>query len=495
MLFNSLHYMIFLPLAVVAYFLLPPKRRWMFMLAASYYFYMCWKMEYIFLIIISTLVDYYAGLAMGRTKDKAKRRKYLVLSLVSNLGILFAFKYFNFFSDSARQAFALFDVTAEVPLFHVLLPVGISFYTFQTLSYTIEVYRGHQEPEHHLGIFALYVAFFPQLVAGPIERSTNLLPQLAITQHVDYARFRRGLLRIMWGLFKKVVIADRVAEVVNQIYNHPHDHSGLEFIIATVMFAYQIYCDFSGYSDIAIGSAELFGIRLMRNFDRPYYSKTIAEFWKRWHISLSTWFRDYLYISLGGNRVAKSRWYFNLFITFLISGLWHGAAWTFVIWGGLNGLYLILETLIERPKRNIMGRLGIREDQWRFKIPSVAATFALTCLAWIFFRANSVGDAFYVVGHLGEGLGTAMSQVLSGDWAAIRSVVRGFGLSQQDFQIALAAIAFLELVQFLTRGRTVLAILDLRIRPLRWAIYYGLTAAVLFLGAFNMSQQFIYFQF
>ncbi len=332
MFFNSLHYVIFLPIVVAFYFLIPPRRRWIFLLAASYYFYMCWKMEYIVLILASTIVDYYAGLHMGRIKDKSKRRKFLVLSLISNLGLLFAFKYFNFFNESTRAAFAHFDITYNIPYFDVLLPVGISFYTFQTLSYTIDVYRGKKEPETHLGIFALYVAFFPQLVAGPIERSTHLLPQFHKVQTFSYDRTVDGLKLIIWGMFKKVVIADRVAVVADTVFNSPGNHNGAQFMIGTFFFAYQIYCDFSGYSDIAIGSARILGIDLIKNFNRPYYSKTIAEFWKRWHISLSTWFRDYLYISLGGNRAGISRWYFNLLATFLISGLWHGANWTFIIW-------------------------------------------------------------------------------------------------------------------------------------------------------------------
>ena len=302
MFFNSLHYAFFLPIVVAFYFLLPPRRRWMFLLAASYYFYMCWKLEYIVLIVVSTLVDYYAGRKMGATRDAARRRFYLILSLCSNLGILFAFKYFNFFNESARAVFSHFDITYNIPYFDVLLPVGISFYTFQTLSYTIEVYRGKQKPERHLGIFALYVAFFPQLVAGPIERSTNLLPQLTKVQKFTYDNTTNGLKLIMWGLFKKVVIADRVGIMVATIFNQPQQFSGMEYIIGAALFSYQVYCDFSGYSDIAIGTAQIFGIKLMTNFRRPFHAISLADLWQRWHISLSTWFRDYLYIPLGGSR-------------------------------------------------------------------------------------------------------------------------------------------------------------------------------------------------
>jgi alginate O-acetyltransferase complex protein AlgI len=487
--------MIFLPIVVGIYFLMSPKHRWAFLLAASYYFYMCWKMEYIVLIIASTLVDYYAGLQMGKSQDKSHRKKFLILSLISNLGILFAFKYFSFFNDSARAMFAQFDITYNAPLFQVLLPVGISFYTFQTLSYTIEVYRGNQKPEKHLGIFALYVAFFPQLVAGPIERSVNLLPQFFEKHKFEYERVRDGLILILWGLFKKVVIADRVAVVANTVFNAPEQANGVQVVIGTVFFAFQIYCDFSGYSDMAIGSAQLLGFRLMRNFDRPYFSKTIAEFWKRWHISLSSWFRDYLYISLGGNRVGIKRWYLNLLVTFTISGLWHGAAWTFVIWGALNGAYLILEVVTQRPKSWLLGVLKIESQSWLFKITSVAGTFALTCFAWIFFRANSLSDALYMINKLGSGWAELSSSLLSRNFAYTSGLLKGLGLSQVDFLIAVGSIFFLEVIHFVQRRGSGRALLRKQPTAVRWAFYYSLLAAILFLGAFNQSQQFIYFQF
>lgn len=367
MFFNSLHYSIFLPFTVILYFLLPPRKRWAFLLAASYYFYMCWKLEYIFLIVISTLVDYYAGLHMGRTKDQGKRKKFLVLSLVSNLGILFAFKYFNFFNESARAAFQHFNIGYHIPFFNVLLPVGISFYTFQTLSYTIEVYRGKQKPENHLGIFALYVSFFPQLVAGPIERSTNLLPQFYTKQEFTYDNATNGLKLVMWGLFKKVVIADRIGVLVATIFAHPQQFSGVEFILGSILFSYQVYCDFSGYSDIAIGTAQIFGFKLMTNFRRPFHAISLADLWQRWHISLSTWFRDYLYIPLGGNRKGKWRTYFNVFMVFFISGLWHGAAWTYVIWGSVHGVFMALELMTIRWRKSVARFLHISQDHvlWR----------------------------------------------------------------------------------------------------------------------------------
>ncbi|MGE0267465.1 MAG: MBOAT family protein [Candidatus Omnitrophota bacterium] len=293
---------------------------------------------------------------MGKLQDPSRNKKYLFISLFCSLGILFAFKYFNFFSDSLRTGLNYFNIFIDLPYFNVLLPVGISFYTFQTLSYSIDVYRGKQKPEHHFGKFLLFVIYFPQLVAGPIERSTNLLPQFHQKFEFDYERIKSGLLLMGWGLFKKIVIADRAAVLVNQIYNNPHDFKGLPLILATYLFAFQIYCDFSGYSDIAIGSARVMGIRLMKNFDLPYFSQSIAEFWRRWHISLSTWFRDYMYIPLGGNRLGKIRWYCNLLIIFLVSGLWHGARWTFIIWGALHGLYLVF-SLVLQPYRQRLTKM------------------------------------------------------------------------------------------------------------------------------------------
>jgi D-alanyl-lipoteichoic acid acyltransferase DltB (MBOAT superfamily) len=340
--------------------------------------------------MLSTIVDYFAAIRMTKV-TKQHRKKYLFLSLITNLGLLFGFKYFNFFNDSIKGFFNYFNLFYDVPYFDLLLPVGISFYTFQTLSYTIDVYNEKRDPEYHFGIFALYVSFFPQLVAGPIERSTHLIPQFHKQQNFESKRVLEGLKIIIWGYFLKLVVADRAAIYVDAIYNNQDHHSGLTLITATVCFAFQIYGDFAGYSSIAIGTAKIMGYDLMQNFNRPYLSKSIKEFWSRWHISLSTWFRDYFYIPLGGNRVVKWRWYYNLFITFLISGLWHGANWTFVIWGGLNGLYLVFAIWKNKLIQNT------RFDQ-ALPIPvQIVWTFCLTCLAWIFFRANSVGDAFEIV--------------------------------------------------------------------------------------------------
>ena len=391
MFFNSLEFLIFFPIVVGFYFLVPHRYRWPWLLAASYYFYAAWNPKYLILILASTGIDYIAALKMEQAEAKPKRRLFLILSLCSNLGMLFAFKYFNFFNDSLRAAFEAFNVFYDVPAFDVLLPVGISFYTFQTLSYTIDVYRGARKAERHLGLFALYVAFFPQLVAGPIERSTRLLPQFYNTYRFDYDRVVDGLRLMLWGFFKKMVIADHIAKYVDAVYADPTGYTGVPVWLATYFFAFQIYCDFSGYSDIAIGGAKVMGYDLMDNFRRPYFSKSIGEFWRRWHISLSTWFRDYLYIPLGGNRVKRGRWFYNLFIVFLISGLWHGANWTFVVWGALHGLYLIFGIVTGPTRERLWAKLGASATVRKWV--AVFFTFHLAVLAWVFFRANNITDA------------------------------------------------------------------------------------------------------
>ena len=393
MLFNSLAFVYFLPTVIILYYLLPYRFRWMLLLAASYYFYMCWKLEYILLILASTLVDYVSGIFMGRYTQKKKKLVFLGLSLVTNLGLLFTFKYFNFFSESANLLFAQVNIMVHFPELNVLLPVGISFYTFQTLSYTIDVYYGKLKPEKHLGYFALYVAFFPQLVAGPIERYSRLAPQLKENHPFQYDNLVNGLRLILYGLFIKMVIADNLSVYVDQIYSVPSRfHSG-SVLQGIFFYSFQIYSDFYGYSLIAIGSARMMGVRIMDNFNTPYLARSISEFWQRWHISLSTWFRDYVYFPMGGNRVQKSRWILNVLTVFLVSGLWHGANWTFVIWGGMFGIFYIVESLGTR-------FLHLKRVSHQFKpvhIWLVLKTFLLVTLLWIFFRSNDINHAIEVM--------------------------------------------------------------------------------------------------
>jgi len=454
---------------------------------------MCWKAEYLILILVSTAVDYFVAIQMSKQTVSSKRKLYLILSLLVNLGLLFGFKYFNFFNDSLRTIFHQFNVFYNVPTFKVLLPVGISFYTFQTLSYTIDVYRKKREPEKHIGIFALYVAFFPQLVAGPIERSTRLLPQLVKKYNFDYDRVTDGLKLMLWGFFKKVVIADRVAVIVNQVYNNPQDAVGLPLLIGTYLFAFQIYCDFSGYSDIAIGAAKVFGIDLMENFRRPYFAKSIREFWQRWHISLSTWFRDYLYKSLGGSKTTRWRWYYNIMIVFLISGLWHGANWTFVIWGCLHGSYYLFSYWTRNVRRQLTQFFKLDKMPWLHKILRVLFIFHIVVISWIFFRANNLSEAIFICTHLFTGVGDVLNRVLElGISPGIFNY--GFELSVSEMLIGMLAIMILGIHHVIQRKQS--ARIWLSTKPIwyRWTVYYCLLISVLIFGYLEPSE-FIYFQF
>ena len=396
MLFNSFHFLIFFIVVTTIYFALPYNRRWILLLVSSCYFYMAFVPIYILILGFTIVVDYFAAIYIEDAEGK-RRKLFLIFSLIANIGVLAIFKYYNFLNHNLTFLFQGFGLTNPIPYLSILLPIGLSFHTFQAMSYTIEVYRGNQKAERHFGIYSLYVMFFPQLVAGPIERPQNLLHQFRENYNFEYERVVEGLKLILWGFFKKLVIADRLAIYVNAVYNNPQQHNGTTFVVATIFFAVQIYCDFSGYSDIAIGTAKVLGFKLMTNFNRPYFARNISEFWKRWHISLSTWFKDYLYISLGGNRVSVPRWYFNLFIVFLISGLWHGANWTYIIWGALNGFYLVF-AIISQGFRDKINRLtGIEKLPWVNHLLQIVSTFLLSCFAWIFFRANNVSDAFIII--------------------------------------------------------------------------------------------------
>ena len=488
MLFNSLQFVIFFPIVIILYFLIPYKKRWILLLIASYYFYMCWKVDYILLIIISTLIDYICSNKMSRIKEKVKRKKWLLISIFSNIGILFGFKYFNFFSENIQTLFNNYNVFYEMPLFNVLLPVGISFYTFQTLSYTIDVYNNKTPAQRHLGVFAVYVSFFPQLVAGPIERSNHLLPQFFREHDFSYIRVKAGLQKMLWGFFKKIVIADNLAILVDGVYNNVDNYSGLTLIVATIFFTFQIYCDFSGYSDIAIGTAKVMGFELRENFKRPYFSKSIREFWQRWHITLSTWFRDYVYIPLGGNRTIKWRWYYNIFITFLVSGLWHGANWTFVIWGALHGTYLIIALVLTNPKKQFSSLIQKQSKSFN-KLLDVTITFILVAFAWIFFRANNLDDAIYIISNLFVNYNEILNL------SELRTQFRGIGLFQEDLIKCFLLISALFLYSSYERSGNVWERLQEKPKWIRWSIYYILVYGILFIAPHSNVNNFIYFQF
>ena len=416
--------------------------------------------------MFSTIVDFAVGQKLRNEENQPKRKILLWTSILVNLGFLGFFKYYNFFLDNFITAFSFFGQEIQGNSLNIILPVGISFYTFQTLSYTIDVYKRKLESTNDFIAFSAFVSFFPQLVAGPIERAKNLLPQFYVKRTFTYKLFSEGVKLMIVGFFMKLVVADRAAIYVNAVYNNVDNHAGLSFIAATVLFAFQIYGDFAGYSLIAIGTARLFGFNLMTNFNRPYFATSVGDFWKRWHISLSTWFRDYLYIPLGGNRVIYPRWLFNIFITFLISGLWHGANWTFVIWGALNGIYLIIEAvLIKSDKKNIV---------------NVFTTFVLICFSWIFFRANNVNEAFYIVKTIISNPGKLY-------------IPSGADVVTPVFAvIAIAILLFAEIKK--EYFNKIFTLGENKYTIVRWAFYSSIIFIILYIGVFN-SSQFIYFQF
>ena len=395
MTFNSIEFLIFYPIVLLLYFLLPRVARWPMLLIASYFFYAYYSPSLALLILGTTFVSWICAMFIERIDKRIVRISLLTIALVVCLGVLFFYKYFDFLSESIASLFGRDPI-----MLGLILPVGISFYTFQTLSYVIDVYRGEVKTEKNFFFYALFVSFFPQLVAGPIERPSNLIPQLKETHKFSWDNFSAGGKLMLLGFFKKICVADLIAPYVNAVYNNAGEASSITVIIATILFALQIYCDFSGYTDIAIGCARIMGIRLMKNFDHPYRAETIKEFWARWHISLSGWFRDYLYIPLGGNRCRKWRHLLNIFIVFLVSGLWHGAAWTFVIWGALHGIYQIIGNLTYKKRNLLLSKVGLSERSLGVRILRRAVTFALVCFAWVFFRANSVGDAFLLIKNL-----------------------------------------------------------------------------------------------
>lgn len=482
MLFNSFQFLIFFVIVTTVYFVIQHKYRWFLLLASSCYFYMAFVPVYILILGFTIVIDYFAGIFIENAEGK-KRKLYLIISLVANIGILAVFKYYNFLNINLSFLLDSFGLENPIPLLSILLPIGLSFHTFQAMSYTIEVYRGNQKAERHFGIYSLYVMFYPQLVAGPIERPQNLLHQFREKHDFDYNRVTSGLWLMAWGLFKKVVIADRLAILVNTVYSDPEQHNSLSLIIATVFFTFQIYCDFSGYSDMAIGAAKIMGFKLMTNFNQPYRSKSISEFWKRWHISLSTWFKDYLYITLGGNRVTIPRWYLNLFIVFLISGLWHGANWTFIIWGALHGFYLVFAIVTENVRKKI-------NNVFLFdKIPflSVLTTFFLVAVGWVFFRANNVSDAFYIISHLFADKANIFNI------SSIKSIFH-LGLSVYGIFIAIGSILFMMLIHYIERKEDAWQILRTKPVYIRWSLYYLFVFIIIVFGVFEKNQ-FIYFQF
>jgi alginate O-acetyltransferase complex protein AlgI len=466
MLFNSLDFLVFFPLVTLIYFLLPHRFRWVHLLLASCIFYLFFIPVYILILVFTITIDYFAGIGIEGALG-GRRKFFLVLSICGNLGVLAVFKYADFFIGHTDGLLHLFHVGASIPLLHLILPIGLSFHTFQAMSYTIEVYRGNCKAERHFGLYALYVLFYPQLVAGPIERPSGLLRQLRVVHVFDRVEFGAGLRLMLWGFFKKLVIADRIGAYVNYVYGHVDQVSSGYVVLAVLLFSFQIYCDFSGYSDIAIGAARTMGFRLMVNFNRPYFAADIRAFWARWHISLSTWFRDYMYIPLGGNRVSKGRQYMNIGIVFVLSGFWHGAGWNFIVWGALHGLMMIVWLAFRGG--------GFRAGVVR-KVMGAVGVFVFVTIAWVFFRAADLGQAVHLLSHLAGYRGDVHFEA---------------NITRTGIALSLAFVVFMLLVE--SKVSPLLEELRGRFWPDVIFCVFVLTSILLF-GVFG-SQPFIYFQF
>lgn len=497
MLFNSVDFLIFFPLVTLIYFIIPHKIRYLWLLVCSYYFYMCWNAQYALLLFASTFITWASGLGIAHAAKKEaddptrQRSKGIVaISLILNLSLLFFFKYANFTIDNLNAIFSKIGITFQVPTLDLLLPVGISFYIFQALSYTIDVYRGDVPVERNLLRYMLFVSFFPQLVAGPIERSSRLVAQLYEKHTFNFDRMVRGLMLMLWGYFQKVVVADRICVLVDQVFNYVTYYSGFTVLVGALFFAVQIYCDFSGYSIIAVGAAQVMGFDLMDNFRQPYLAVSVSDFWRRWHISLTTWFRDYLYIPLGGNRKGKWKKYRNIMIVFLSSGLWHGANWTYVIWGGLNGLYQVIGAETKKLRTKCKNALRIRDNTASGKLLSMVVTFLLVDFSWIFFRAATLEDAV-----------TFLKQMFASfnPWVLFDGTLYTLGLSQIDFWVGVLSILVIFIVDSLHERKVHIRewILEQNL-VFRWVIYFVAIFTILIFGFYGPNYdaaQFIYFQF
>lgn len=478
MLFHSFQFSLFLPIVFAVYWMIPHKYRWAMILVASCYFYMSWNPRYIILFLGTTVVSYSAGLLLDGEIRRSRRQLILASAVVICLGVLFFYKYFNFFSGSVVRILRVFSLQLNPITLKLLLPVGISFYTFQTLGYVIDVYRGDVKAERHFGYYAAFISFFPQLVAGPIERTGNLLPQIKNRHIFDYQQASYGAKLMAWGYFKKLVIADTLSQYVSKVYDSPQQFRGFALVLATVFFAFQIYCDFSGYSDIAIGTAKLLGIDLMTNFKSSYFSQSMKEFWGRWHISLSTWFRDYLYIPLGGSRKGKFRHFRNLMTIFLVSGLWHGANWTFVVWGGIHGILQVIEDSMNFQKVH-SGKI-----LWWVRVLIV---FVLCSGAWIFFAADSVEDACYVIAHMLDGISNPIRYCRDG----FAGIGMGKGVLVQQF----ISISILAVFDYISIKKDVIAEISQKKIGVRWVSYILLCIIIIFFSQKGIAAEFVYFQF
>lgn len=491
MLFNSLDFLLFFPFVVLCYFLVPRRIKQFWLLAASYYFYMSWDAKYGLLILFCTVCTYLCGLYIEKSR-KAPRKTtlYAAACITVILGILAYYKYTGFTLNTLDRILAQIGIHWNKPVIDIVLPVGISFFTFQSISYVVDVYRGDIYAERNFFRYALFVSFFPQLVAGPIERSKNLLKQLSVPQKFQFENAREGILLMIWGYFLKIVIADRAAIFVNAIYSDAYAYQGWYMIVATVLFAVQIYCDFSGYSIIAMGAAKVLGIQLMENFQSPYLSESVSEFWRRWHISLTSWFKDYLYIPLGGSKKGLLRKNINRIIVFLISGLWHGAQWSFVVWGGLNGLYQVLGDILKPIRNQLVRMLRLNRSSIGHKLFKITLTNVLVCLSWIFFRSSSVTDAFRILSGI---------LTVHNPWILLDGSLYVHGLDQKNFTLLWFSIGILFFADFCKkRGIVVRHIIIRQDYWVRWLVFAFSISAILLFGIWGTAYDatnFIYFQF
>lgn len=498
MLFNSLEFLIFLPIVLLVYFVMPKKVKIYWLLFASYYFYMCWNAEYALLILFSTVVTFASGLLMERVKqcdkkdaDKTKLKKLIVsLSFTLNLAVLFFYKYFNFTADLISDGLGLLNIELNVPQFDVILPVGISFYTFQALSYTMDIYRDEIYAEKNFFRYALFVSYFPQLVAGPIERSKKLLRQLAVPQKFNFEKARKGLLLMLWGFFLKIVIADRAAVFVDTVYSDYEQYTGWYLIVATILFAVQIYCDFYGYSIIAVGASKMLNIDLIENFNAPYLATSVADFWRGWHISLTSWFRDYLYIPLGGSRKGKIRKYFNKMVVFLVSGLWHGASLSFVVWGGLNGLYQIFGEITKPLRDKAVKALKLDRNTLGHRLMQITVTFVLIDFSWIFFRASDIKEALRII----ELMFTTFNP-----WVIFDGSLYNCGLDSKNFFILMLSVLILVFADICKHKG--IKIHEIILKQDYWFRILFIAVAIILILLFGIwgpsyeASNFIYFQF
>jgi len=504
MVFYSYTFLLFFLAVAILYFTISHKYRWIILLASSYYFYMCWKAEYVIILAVATLWDYLLAIAIAKASTGGKRKLFLVISLFLNLGTLFLFKYLNLFTGSLQALFSRFNIMVNIPALKLLLPVGISYYTFKKISYIVDVYRDRHNLEKHLGRFALYVSFFPELIAGPIDRGKDLLPQFKIQHRPEFKRIIDGLKLLAWGMFKKVVIADRLAIFVNQVYDHPGDYGGVSLTLATLFFSIQIYADFSGYTDMAIGIAQVLGYRLGDNFDRPYFARSIKDFWRRWHISFTTWLRDYLFLPVAYSlsRRIKKDWVLNIIkteswiyitgtmITMSLCGLWHGAGWTFIVWGSLHGLYLVVSHLTGKTRKKIRKKLLPPLLKQPYRYLRVFFTFSMVSVLWVFFRAGSISEAVHILSRMFSP-GEWGTFVLEKEW--LKKFVL-FGQPAQEFIIAILTVGFLILIHTLQPHEGMRSMFSKKRFWLRWVFYILLALMIMNLGVVE-EVPFIYAEF